>query len=177
MAHPHLKPVCPGEGCERYDASLYDWQPQPDRHAKSTGHEMAQGFWRTFLTVENPYIEGNVKHQDRRKSGTGTNVAEPVTAGKGMTMLRKIGRLFVIKSNWEAYMVIYALALGAIERGSVYLTRFPGFGGKLLFLACTGAVFMGGAKILDCIKYEKAALLAKVEQAPDQDMEPERKAA
>ncbi len=74
-------------------------------------------------------------------------------------MLRKIGRLFVIKSNWEAYMVIYALALGAIERGSVYLTRFPGFGGKLLFLACTGAVFMGGAKILDCIKYEKAALL------------------
>lgn len=92
-------------------------------------------------------------------------------------MLRKIGRLFVIKSNWEAYTVIYALALGAIERGSVYLTRFPGFGGKLLFLACTGAVFMGGAKILDCIKYEKAALLAKVEQAPDRDVEPERKAA
>lgn len=80
-------------------------------------------------------------------------------------MLRKVGRLFVIKSNWEAYMVIYALALGAIERGSVYLTRFPGFGGQLLFLACTGAVFMAGAKILDCIKYEKAALLAPVEKA------------
>lgn len=74
-------------------------------------------------------------------------------------MLRKISRLFVIKTPWEAYMIIYALALGAVERGSVYLTRFPGFGGKLLFLACTGAVFMAGAKILDCIKYEKAARL------------------
>ncbi|GLK43184.1 hypothetical protein GCM10017612_11030 [Novosphingobium resinovorum] len=95
---------------------------------------------------------------------------------KGMEMLRKVGRLFVIKSNWEAYMVIYALALGAIERGSVYLTRFPGFGGKLLFLACTGAVFMAGAKILDCIKYEKAALMAKAEgPSPEEDLE--RKAA
>jgi len=76
-------------------------------------------------------------------------------------MLRKIGRLFVIKTNWEAYMIIYALALGAVERGSVYISRFPGFGGKLLFLACTGAVFMAGGKILDCLKYEKAALLER----------------
>jgi hypothetical protein len=80
---------------------------------------------------------------------------------KGMEMLRKIGRLFVIKTNWEAYMIIYALALGAVERGTVYLSRFPGFGGKLLFLACTGAVFMAGGKILDCLKYEKAALLER----------------
>ncbi len=71
-------------------------------------------------------------------------------------MLRKIGRLFVIKSRWEAYMVIYALGLGATERGVVYLQRFPGYGGDLLFLACMGAVFMGGAKILDCLRYEQA---------------------
>ena len=71
-------------------------------------------------------------------------------------MLSKIARLFVIKTRPEAYMVIYAIALGAIERGRVYLDVFPGFGGKLLFLACTGSVFMAGAKILDCIKYEKA---------------------
>jgi 4-hydroxybenzoate polyprenyltransferase len=70
-------------------------------------------------------------------------------------MLRKISRLFVIKSPIEAYMIIYALALGAIERGEIYLTMYPGFGGKLLFLACTGAVFMAGAKILDCLKHEK----------------------
>ncbi|WP_395395450.1 hypothetical protein WBP07_08340 [Novosphingobium sp. BL-8A] len=79
-------------------------------------------------------------------------------------MFRKIARLFVIKTNWEAYMIIYALALGAVERGSVYLTRFPGFGGKLLFLACTGAVFMAGGKILDALKYEKAQRLAAAAQ-------------
>lgn len=71
------------------------------------------------------------------------------------TMLKKIGRLFVIKSPIEAYLIIYALALGAVQRGSIYLTQFPGWGGKLLFLACTGAVFMAGAKILDCLKHEK----------------------
>jgi len=70
-------------------------------------------------------------------------------------MLRKIGRLFTIKTRLEAFLVIYALALGACERGIVYLGQFPGWGGKLLFLACTGAVFLGGAKILDCLKYER----------------------
>ena len=78
----------------------------------------------------------------------------PVKEVRG-TMFKKIGRLFVIKSPIEAYLIIYALALGAVERGSIYLTQFPGWGGKLLFLACTGAVFMAGAKILDCLKHEK----------------------
>jgi hypothetical protein len=72
-------------------------------------------------------------------------------------MFAKIGRLFVIKTPIEVYMITYALALGAVERGTVYLHRFPGFGGKLLFLACTGSVFMAAAKMLDCVKYEKTA--------------------
>lgn len=72
-------------------------------------------------------------------------------------MLNKIARLFVIKTRWEAFLIIYALALGATERGSHYLKQFPGYGGELLFLACTVAVFMAGAKILDCLKYEQAA--------------------
>ncbi len=72
-------------------------------------------------------------------------------------MLGKIGRLFTIKTRFEACLIIYALALGAVERGSIYLTQYPGFGGKLLFLACTGAVFIAGAKILDCLKFERAA--------------------
>jgi hypothetical protein len=77
-------------------------------------------------------------------------------------MLTKIKRLFVIKTRWEAFLIIYGLALGAVERGSVYLTRFPGFGGKLLFVACTGAVFMAGGKMLDCLRHEQtlAALIA-----------------
>jgi hypothetical protein len=72
-------------------------------------------------------------------------------------MLGKVTRLFVIKTRWEAFLIIYALALGATERGTHYLKQFPGRGGELLFLACTCAVFMAGAKILDCLKYEQAA--------------------
>jgi len=71
-------------------------------------------------------------------------------------MLKKISRLFTIKTRWEAYLIIYALALGATTRGAHYLVQYPGWGGDLLFLACTGAVFLGGAKILDCVRYEKA---------------------
>jgi len=70
-------------------------------------------------------------------------------------MFGKIKRLFMIKTPFEAYLIIYALALGAVERGSIYLDQYPGFGGKLLFLACTGAVFMAGGKILDCLKHER----------------------
>jgi hypothetical protein len=70
-------------------------------------------------------------------------------------MLAKIARLFKIKTRTEAFLIIYALALGATERGSAYLEQYPGFGGKLLFLACTAAVFMAGGKILDCLRYEK----------------------
>ena len=70
-------------------------------------------------------------------------------------MLGKLGRLFVIKTKWEACLVIYALALGAMDRGSHYLVQFPGWGGWLLFAACSGAVFLGGAKILDAVRYER----------------------
>ena len=71
-------------------------------------------------------------------------------------MFRKLRRLFVIKTRFEAFLIIYALALGSTARGAVYLEQYPGFGGKLLFLATTGAVFMAGAKMIDCLKYEKA---------------------
>jgi hypothetical protein len=70
-------------------------------------------------------------------------------------MLRKVGRLFVIKNRFEAFAIIYALALGATARGGAYLTEYPGLGGKLLFLATTGAVFLAGAKILDAIRLER----------------------
>lgn len=73
-----------------------------------------------------------------------------------MTMLRKVSRLFTIKTRLEAFLIIYALALGACTRGAHYLNQFPGAGGWLLFLASTGAVFMAGAKIIDCLKYERA---------------------
>ena len=81
----------------------------------------------------------------------------------GSRLLRKVSRLFVIKTRFEAFLIIYALALGATARGSAYLQQYPGWGGYLLFLACTGAVFMAGAKMLDCLKYEQAAREAATE--------------
>jgi hypothetical protein len=45
--------------------------------------------------------------------------------------------------------VIYALALGAVDRGFHYVARFPGWGGWLLFLACTGTIFLAGGKLME----------------------------
>ena len=64
-------------------------------------------------------------------------------------MLGRIGRLFIIKNRFEALAVIYALGLGAVDRGIRYLEIYPGAGGWLLFAACTGAVFMAGARLLE----------------------------
>src|SRR3546814_20467516 len=67
-------------------------------------------------------------------------------------MWTMIKRLFTIKTKFEAFLIIYALALGATERGIVYIQQYPGLGGKLLALACTGAVFMAGGKILEAVE-------------------------
>ena len=66
-------------------------------------------------------------------------------------MLKKIARLFVIKNRFEAYAIIYAIAVGGVGRGLQYLQIYPGFLGYVFFAACTGAVFMAGAKILDAV--------------------------
>jgi hypothetical protein len=76
-------------------------------------------------------------------------------------MLRKVSRLFVIKTRVEAFLIIYALALGATSRGAHYLTEYPGWGGKALFLACLVAVLLAGAKILDCLGFERREREAK----------------
>jgi len=67
-------------------------------------------------------------------------------------MLRKLRRLFVIKNRFEAYAVIYAIAVGAVGRGLLYLHQYPGAFGWVLFAACTGVVFMAGAKLLDATR-------------------------
>ena len=80
-------------------------------------------------------------------------------------MLRKVSRLFVIKTRVEAFLIIYALTLGATSRGAHYLTDYPGWGGKALFFACLAAVFLAGAKILDCLSFERREREAKVAQS------------
>ena len=69
-----------------------------------------------------------------------------------MVSLKKIGRLFTIKTRVEAWLVIYAIALGAVERGRLYLETYPGWSGWLLAAACTGVVFIAGAKLLDSVR-------------------------
>ena len=67
-------------------------------------------------------------------------------------MVTRIARLFVIKTKFEAFLVIYGLGTGAIERGVHYMAQYPGMGGRLLFAACPIAVFMAGASILDSVE-------------------------
>jgi hypothetical protein len=83
-----------------------------------------------------------------------------------MATLKKIGRLFTIKTRFEAWLVIYAIALGAVERGRLYLHTFPGWGGWMLALACTAVVFIAGAKLLDSVRPAVPAVVAGPYRAP-----------
>lgn len=83
-----------------------------------------------------------------------------------MATLKKIGRLFTIKTRVEAWLVIYAIALGAVERGRHYLETYPGVGGWLLAIACTGVVFIAGAKLLDSVKAPRPAVVLGPYQVP-----------
>ncbi len=70
-------------------------------------------------------------------------------------MWKRIARLFTIKTKFEAFLVIYGLAVGATDRGAHYLEQYPGWGGWALFVLCPLAVFMAGARILDSIERER----------------------
>ena len=83
-----------------------------------------------------------------------------------MMKLRKIGRLFVIKTRLEAYLVTYAIAVGSIERGAHYLQQYPGNGGWLLAAACLGVPFVAGAKLLDSVRAAPAVAIAGGRLAP-----------
>src|SRR5437764_10779591 len=83
-----------------------------------------------------------------------------------MTMLKKISRLFTIKTRFEAWLVIYAIALGAVERGRHYLETYPGWGGWLLAVACTAVVFVAGGKLLDSVSAPAAAVASGPYSAP-----------
>ena len=74
-----------------------------------------------------------------------------------MTMRTKIARLFTIKTRFEAYLVTYAIAVGAVERGLHYAQDYPGSGGVLLAMACLGVPFIAGAKLLDSVRPLAAA--------------------
>lgn len=72
--------------------------------------------------------------------------------------MERIKRLFTVKTKFEAFLVIYALSLGAAERGIVYMQQYPGMGGHLLALACTGSVFMAGGIIIDAVEMRRSTI-------------------
>jgi len=67
-------------------------------------------------------------------------------------MWKKFARLFVIKTKFEAFLIIYGLGTGAVERGMHYMQQYPGVGGWMLFAVCPVAVFMAGARILESVE-------------------------
>jgi len=81
-------------------------------------------------------------------------------------MIKRIGRLFVLKNRFEALCIIYALGLGAIDRGMRYLEVYPGVGGWLLFAACTGAVFMAGARLMEFTRKDNGLKRRKSDYHP-----------
>lgn len=85
-----------------------------------------------------------------------------------IAMLNKIGRLFTIKTRTEAWLVTYAIAVGAVERARHYLDLYPGNGGVLLAIACTGVVFVAGAKLLDSTRPVPATVAAGARSVPAQ---------
>ncbi len=83
-----------------------------------------------------------------------------------MTMGKRIGRLFTIKTRFEAYLVIFAIAMGAVERGRHYLTIYPGNLGWVFAALATGVVFVAGAKLLDSVRPVEAAVPVPVRALP-----------
>ena len=69
----------------------------------------------------------------------------------GNLMLTRLRRLFTIKTKFDAFAIVYALGLGAADRGIIYMAQYPGLMGKLLALCCGGAVMMAGGKIIDAV--------------------------
>ena len=68
-----------------------------------------------------------------------------------MPVISFLARFFVVKTRIEAWVLIYAIASGAVSRGVAYLSEFPGAGGWALFLASTVVVFIAGPVILDYV--------------------------
>ena len=80
-------------------------------------------------------------------------------------MLKRFARLFTIKTRLEAFLVTYAIAVGAVERGFHYMQSYPGNGGVMLALACLGVPFIAGAKLVDSVKTDAARQPAPVHPA------------
>lgn len=62
---------------------------------------------------------------------------------------RSIVRLFTVRTRLEACALIWAVAVGAVARGSEYLAQYPGWAGYLLFSLVVASVFVAGGLIFE----------------------------
>ena len=69
--------------------------------------------------------------------------------------MKKLARLFQIKTKAEVFLVTYPLALGAVKRGQDYMLQYPGKTGWLFFALCMGAVFLASSKMLQAVEYHQ----------------------
>ncbi len=69
--------------------------------------------------------------------------------------MKKLKRLFQIKTKFEVFLITYALGMGAVERGLVYMQQYPGKLGWVFFCLCTGSVFLAAAKMLEAVEYHR----------------------
>ncbi len=70
--------------------------------------------------------------------------------------MKKLKRLFQIKTKFEVFLITHALGLGAVMRGQEYMHQYPGNIGKVFFVLCTGAVFLASAKMLEAVEFHQA---------------------
>lgn len=80
-------------------------------------------------------------------------------------MIRKLGRLFVIRTRLEAMAVIYALGVAAVDRGFAYLDAYP-MAGWLFVVACPFAVVMAGARLLELTRRDNGERRRKTDFLP-----------
>ena len=69
--------------------------------------------------------------------------------------MKKLARLFQIKTKVEVFLITYALGLGAVKRGQDYMVQYPGKIGWVFFALCTGAVFVAASKMLQAVEYHQ----------------------
>ena len=69
--------------------------------------------------------------------------------------MKKLKRLFQIKTKAEVFLVTYPLALGAVKRGQDYMEQYQGKVGWMFFALCMGAVFLASSKMLQAVEYHQ----------------------
>jgi hypothetical protein len=69
--------------------------------------------------------------------------------------MKKLARIFQIKTKAEVFLITYPLALGAVRRGQDYMVQYPGRIGWVFMLLCMGAVFVASAKMLQAVDYHQ----------------------